>query len=116
MESRLRELRLQKKVSQGEVADAIHVTRQAYSYYENGKREPSLEIIMRLADYFGVTIDYLTCRSNVRVAPEDLQLPDDMLHQLKETSQQNIAELWQYLNFLEMKDEKKTRKTSNKKS
>ena len=39
-----------------------------------------------------------------------------MLHQLKETSQQNIAELWQYLNFLEMKDEKKTRKTGNKKS
>ena len=95
MDSRLRELRLRKKASQGEVADAIHVTR-------------------RLADYFGVTIDYLTGRSDIPVTPESLQIPNSLLQQMKEASPETIAEIWQYLNYLQA--QKKKSQTGTEKS
>ena len=114
MDSRLRELRLKKKASQGEVADAIHVTRQAYSFYESGKREPSLEMVKRLADYFGVTIDYLTGRSDIPVTPESLQIPNSLLQQMKEASPETIAEIWQYLNYFQA--QKKKSQTGTEKS
>lgn len=56
---RLKELRLQKGLTQQQVATAIGKTYQAYSYYENGKRDPDTETLKLLADFFEVTVDYL---------------------------------------------------------
>ena len=44
---------------QQEVADACHITRQALSNYELGKRIPDTEMILRLSDYYGITVDEL---------------------------------------------------------
>lgn len=55
----LRELRTAKGVSQQVVADYLEITRQAYSNYENGNRDPDNETLLKLAEYFGVTVDYL---------------------------------------------------------
>ena len=54
---RLLTLRNQKKVSQ---------TVAANQRYENGEREASVSTLIRMADYFGVTIDYLVGRSDAR--------------------------------------------------
>lgn len=59
MENRILELRKKKKVSQGDVAKALNVTRAAISLYEMGKREPKLETWQKLADFFDVPIAYL---------------------------------------------------------
>ncbi len=37
----------------------LHITREALSYYETGKREPSFTLLNRMSDYFHVSIDYL---------------------------------------------------------
>lgn len=37
----------------------LHITREALSYYETGKREPSFELLNRMSAYFHVSIDYL---------------------------------------------------------
>lgn len=37
----------------------LHITREALSYYETGKREPSFALLNRMSDYFHVSIDYL---------------------------------------------------------
>lgn len=55
----LREIRKAKKYSQLKVAMDLNITREAISNYENGKRNPDLEILVTLSNYFNKSIDYL---------------------------------------------------------
>ena len=55
----LREIRKQKKYSQLKVALDLSLSREALSYYENGKRSPDTDMLVRLSRYFNVSIDYL---------------------------------------------------------
>ncbi len=60
----LRELRLEKEIGQEQLASEIHVSKGIISLWENGLREPVMSNLIALADYFGVTIDYLTGRES----------------------------------------------------
>lgn len=55
----LREIRRKKGYSQLKVAMDLNITREALSYYENGKRNPDLETLVRFSKYFDKSIDYL---------------------------------------------------------
>ena len=55
----LKELRAKKGVSQEVVARYLGITRQAYSNYENGTREPDSDVMLKLANYFHVSLDVL---------------------------------------------------------
>lgn len=55
----LREIRRKKKLNQQRVAFDLNITREALSHYENGKRDPSLSMLVRMSEYFNVSIDYL---------------------------------------------------------
>ncbi len=55
----LREIRKKKKLNQQRVALDLNITREALSHYENGRRDPSLAMLIRLSEYFNVSIDYL---------------------------------------------------------
>lgn len=55
----LKQIRLDKGVSQQAVADYLGITRQAYSNYENENREPDKETLLKLAEYFETTVDIL---------------------------------------------------------
>ena len=55
----LKKIRKQKKYSQLKVAMDLSISREAISYYENGNRSPDLEMLVKLSDYFNVSIDYL---------------------------------------------------------
>ncbi len=59
-------LRREKKCSQRDVADALGVSQSRLSHYEKGTREPGLDFVARIADFFGVTTDYLLGRSMMR--------------------------------------------------
>lgn len=59
MKERLKMLREEKGVTQKEVAAAIGVTPSAYANYEQGTREPSIQILINICRYFGVTSDFL---------------------------------------------------------
>ncbi|MCL2054449.1 MAG: helix-turn-helix domain-containing protein [Oscillospiraceae bacterium] len=60
---KLRELRLSKDLKQEDMAKLLNITRSAYSAYEIGKRQMNHESIVNLADFFGVTTDYILGRS-----------------------------------------------------
>lgn len=62
----LKQLREQSRLSQKDIADYLGITRQAVASYELAKREPDYEILKKLADYFGVSIDYILGRANCR--------------------------------------------------
>lgn len=53
----IKKLRMQKGISQKEVADLLLISRQTISKWELGKSVPELVYIIQLADYFNVTLD-----------------------------------------------------------
>ncbi|MBR6676648.1 MAG: helix-turn-helix transcriptional regulator [Clostridia bacterium] len=63
---RLKELRKEKGLSQIQVAIYCDITEKAYQNYELMTREPKLEILIRIADYYNVSLDWLTGRTDIR--------------------------------------------------
>ena len=61
---RLRMIRKEKGMTQIEVAAKIHISERHYQAYEAGKHEPTLSVLLRLADLFDVSLDYLAGRSD----------------------------------------------------
>ncbi len=55
----LRAIRKAKGYSQLKVAMDLSISREALSYYENGLRSPDIAMLLKLSDYFDVSIDYL---------------------------------------------------------
>ena len=55
----LKMIRKERKFNQLKVAMDLNISREALSHYESGKREPSLEMLKRLSEYFNVSIDFL---------------------------------------------------------
>ena len=64
MDNRLRDLREDSDLTQQALADAIGITQRKYSYIETGAQQLTDELLVRLADYYGVSIDYLLRQTN----------------------------------------------------
>lgn len=64
MKNRIRELRIEKGLRQKDVAEKIGVSAQSFGYYENWINKPDPETLIKLADLFEVSIDYLLGREN----------------------------------------------------
>ncbi len=69
LSDRLRECRKEKGITQLQVAVYCDITEKAYQNYELMTREPKLEILVRIADLFDVSLDYLVGRTDVRTMP-----------------------------------------------
>ena len=55
----LKQIRKQKNYNQLKVAMDLCISREALSYYENGKRSPDIDMLILLSEYFNVSIDFL---------------------------------------------------------
>ena len=55
----LQEIRKRKGYSQLKVAMDLNISREALSYYESGKRNPSIDMLIKMSRYFNMSIDYL---------------------------------------------------------
>lgn len=60
---RLKELRKKKGVSQLRMATDLNTTQNTISRYETGEREPGIAELIKIADYFNVSVDYLIGRT-----------------------------------------------------
>lgn len=56
---RLKELRCSRRLSQKELADLLKISKSSINMYERGEREPKLDTIEAIADFFNVDLDYL---------------------------------------------------------
>jgi len=56
---RLLELRTEKELSQRQMAKALNVSQGTYNNWENSNTQPSIEQLVALAEFFGVSVDYL---------------------------------------------------------
>ena len=66
MYERIRNLREDKDPNQGDLAELLRCTQACYSNYENGKRDIPTEVLNTLADFYGVSVDYLLGRTCVK--------------------------------------------------
>lgn len=60
----LKELRLQKGLRQIDIAKDFNIAKSTYCCYEKGINEPDIKTLIKLADYFDCSIDYLLGREN----------------------------------------------------
>ncbi len=65
LSKRIKQLRELKGLTQSQLAEILGIKNQTVSNYESGEREPSYDILLKLADCFGVTTDYLFGRTNI---------------------------------------------------
>ena len=63
MDFRLKELRRKRKISQLKLAMDLNINQNSISRYENGEREADYATLIKIADYFDVTLDYLLGRT-----------------------------------------------------
>lgn len=61
--SRLKNLRISNNLTLEQLGKAVGSTRATIGNYENGNKKPSLDMLIKLADYFNVSIDYLIGRT-----------------------------------------------------
>lgn len=85
----LRYLRGQLKGSQQKVAGDLMITRGRYAKYEDGATEPPLEILIRMAGYFHISIDLLVMQDIRRMPKQAIKAPlESALKIVKERNKQ----------------------------
>lgn len=65
---RLRELREENNLTQEKIADILNVSRTAYANWEIGRSEPSVDMLINIANFYNVSIDYLCELTSIRDA------------------------------------------------
>lgn len=66
-------LRKKQNKKRQEVADDLGISRSSLEYYEKNKRKPDIEVLTKIADYYGVSADYLLGRTNAKTTDKDLR-------------------------------------------
>ena len=74
MLTNLKKLREDASISQKVVADAIGVSQQSVNKYENHNIEPDIETLIRIADFFETSVDYLIGHTSVRRKIEEVHI------------------------------------------
>ncbi|MEN1969830.1 helix-turn-helix transcriptional regulator [Lentibacillus sp. N15] len=114
---RLKDLRIEYGYKQEEIAKALNVTTSAYGYYEQGRNEPSLETVKKIANTFQVSTDYLlgiidTPNHSVHYSvTEDLSLSESellairkmkelFLEEISKQPEDNVERLQRYWEFI----------------
>lgn len=98
---RIRELRQEFDMTQEELGKKIGQTKSNISKYERGELQPSIETLGLLSDIFGVSIDYLVGKTNVR----NLKDMDCLIQQFDNLSKESKDELKKYIHLLNLKDQ-----------
>lgn len=106
----LAELRTEKGIYQKELAVYLNVSIGTISNYEKGIHYPDLNTLCKLADYFGVTTDYLLSRTEYRYNPETLSRSltkdytiSDLVNTTLELSPKDLNSMIDYIELLKLR-------------
>lgn len=99
---KIKELRLKQKKTRKQVAESLNMGMQNYINYEMGYRRPDYETLMKLADYFGTTVDYILEHNSPYVMDISLlsQTQIDLMDKIKNCSEKTCLQLDAYLDGL----------------
>lgn len=77
---RLKEIRLNKKLTQKDIANYFQTSPQSYAQWEKGLRKPSAENLQKLAVFFNVSTDYLLGKTDILDSDPDIDLDTAINH------------------------------------
>lgn len=93
---RLKQLRIEKGLYQKDLAKILGVSAGAIGMYENNKRTPDFELLIKIAKFFDVSIDYLLCQTDIRKPiAKRIYTPEELIDILPE----EYRELFKKQNF-----------------
>lgn len=95
--NRIKDLRIEKNISQTRLAKVLSTTQRSINHYETGKRNPDIKKLTLLSDYFNVSIDYLLCKSDIRNS-------NKIIDDFNLLSKDSKKELERYMEILKLKD------------
>ena len=97
-DNRLIKLREEMKKTKKEVADALGMPYNTYSNYESNLREPNSAVLIKIADFYNVSIDYLLGLSNIKSVDTDMQtackytgLSDEAMKNIKSSQKMDLS-------------------------
>ncbi len=73
MKNNLKQIRNNKRLLQTKVAIDLNTTQETISSYETGRIFPNAEMLIKLADYYNTSIDYLLCRTKYDLPIDDIK-------------------------------------------
>lgn len=112
---RLKELRLENRLTQEELAEKFYLNKSSISRYERGQQVPELELLKKIADYFGVGTDFLLGKSDIRnpykespeqKTDEDIDLWLSKTDGYKELPEEDRLKIIEYAKFMLEKHKK----------
>lgn len=116
---RLRELRKQHGLTTTALANIVGCSNPTITHYEKGDRKPDPEMLKKLADYFGVSVDYLLGR-NEKSSPaeqESVKIPDALkpyqfafFEGMDGLSEESVKDILKYVQFTREKEKQEKEK------
>ncbi|HHX94866.1 MAG TPA: helix-turn-helix transcriptional regulator [Clostridia bacterium] len=103
---RLKELRTLKKLNQIDVANVLGIERSTYGKYETGDSSPDYERLIQLADFFGVSVDYLLGKTDIKTPIETIAAH----HDGDEFTEEELEEIEKFKEFVRMKRQQQEKK------
>jgi transcriptional regulator with XRE-family HTH domain len=94
---RIRSLRIDRDLTQREIADMLHIKQNTYSQYETGRLNYPLEIVVALAAFYGTSVDYLLGLTDEKSPSEVRQVAYERIRNLREDKDMSQTELAQVL-------------------
>lgn len=99
--NRLQDIRKAKRLTQQAVADTVGINRSTYANYESGRREVDHYTLVRLADLFDVSVDYLLGRSEAQPTAECDELRAWAIRRVSDLSDPALVRVHDFLAGLE---------------
>ena len=96
----IRKLRDRHDMTQEALGKLLNVTQSTIAYYESGKKQPTLETLIIIANYFEVSTDFLLNRTNVVSTASEISKSDsELLNKINKLSDENRKEIESYINY-----------------
>lgn len=99
----LKKIRNKKGLTQAEVAAKLGITYQAYAHYETGRRQPDPEMLLKMANLFGVSTDYLLGRDETPTLTIPKTLTDTQIaftEGIKDLDEEELQQVADFVDFL----------------
>ena len=100
---RLKQLREDRGLTQADIAKFLGVSRTTYTQYETEKSEPDLATVSKLAEFFGTSVDYLLCKTDIKTPIETLAAH----HEGEEWTEEELEEIERFKEFVRMRRQQK---------
>lgn len=99
--NRLKELREERDLTQQALADTFSIARSTYTNWEIGRREPDHAALVQLADFYGVTVDYILGRNKNEPTVDDDGLRSQAIDRVQELPHPALVRVLDFLDGLE---------------